>query len=114
MVTSLVLLGGAGWFFWKFLSSKNLRHFYIAIFLITFILSQWPLFFPMKFVFSIDAWIAAAFLIYENALKGIKNSSSMTYIYVLLFILFGILFFGEAWLEVKKQFNIEHLQRQHS
>ena len=103
MVNSLVLVCGTVWFLWKFFSGRNLRHLFVAIFAASFILPQWPLFLPYKLSFAIAAFTAAGFLFYEYPYqKGVKNSPPMTYIYILLFVVFGILFFGEAWLALKK------------
>jgi hypothetical protein len=104
MINTLVLLGGLVWGLWKFFSGRNLRHLFVLIFLVAFILSQWPLFLPTKFTFSITSFAAAGFLIYEYPYrKGLKSGLPMTYIYIFLFIMFGILFFGEGWLTLAKR-----------
>lgn len=104
MIQSLVIFGGMIWFLWKFFCDKNLRHLFIAIFLAALILTQWPVYLSYKFSFALWALMAAGFMIYEVSYKKEEKQrkrSPLTYIYILLFIAFGLLFLGEALLNSK-------------
>ncbi len=99
MLNTLVLGAGIAWILWKFFSEGNLRYLLISLLLIEFTLSRWPLFLSMQLTFGAWALTAAGFMIYENYYsKGIKNSSSMTSVYILLFIAFGLFFLGSYWI----------------
>lgn len=102
MLNSLILVGGIIFFLWLFFSKKNLRHLFTAIFLAGLILSQWPFFLPYKIVLAIASFTAAGCIIYESPYKkGIKACSEMVFIYIFLFILFGVLFLGETVISYK-------------
>lgn len=101
---TIVLLSAAVYVLWKFFSHKNLRHLFSAIIFISLSLSQWPLFLSYKIFFATISLLAAVFLFYEQIYqKQFKPSSQMTYMYIFLFVIFGLLFASESFLEYSKR-----------
>lgn len=100
---SLITLLAVVWILWKFISNKNLKYLMFAIMLAVFILSRWPLFLPMRVTFGLWGLIAAGFMTYEFPYKkGIKNTSSTVYVYILLFVCFSFAFLAEVFINHAK------------
>ena len=98
MIETIVLFLGALWCLWKFFIDKNIRSLFIAFVLLIGILPEWPLFLPRKLSFSIVSLLAAIFLFYEQIYqKRFKPLSQMTYICVVLFVIFSLLFASDAF-----------------
>ncbi len=91
----IVLFLGALWLIYKWNKTRSLRPLFSAAILLAFVLSRWPLFLPTQFSLSFMALSAICFLFYESGQKN-KKSPSLTYFYVLLFVIFGIAFFMEG------------------
>lgn len=101
---TIVLLLAAIYVIWKFFAHKNLRYLFSAVIFISLALCQWPLFLSYKIFFAAIALFAAVFLFYEQVYqKHFKPSSQMTYMYIFLFVIFGLLFASESFLEYSKR-----------
>ncbi len=104
IIETLVLISAAIYVIWKFFSHKNLRHLFSAVIFISLALCQWPLFLSYKIFFATISLLAAVFLFYEQVYqKHFKSSSQMTYMYIFLFVIFGLLFASESCLEYSKR-----------
>jgi hypothetical protein len=104
VIETLVLISAAIYVIWKFFAHKNLRHLFSAVIFISLALCQWPLFLSYKIFFATISLLAAIFLFYEQVYqKHFKPSFQMTYMYIFLFAIFGLVFASESFLECSKK-----------
>ncbi len=92
---TILLFLGSCWMFYKYNKTKSLRSLFVAILLILFLPSRWPLFLPIQFSFSLMAFCSACFIFSGNYEKN-KKKDPLAYFYIILFLAFGLTCLGEV------------------
>jgi hypothetical protein len=92
VLETVALFAFSCWLFYKWSKKHNLRFLFNTILVILLIPSRWPFFCPVLLSFSLMSFCGAVFIFIEGYRKKQSKEQSLTYFYVLLFLIFGIAF----------------------
>ncbi len=108
-IEAFVFLICIPWCGWKFYRERKLRYLWTMILPLSYVLPEWHLEFPYKFLFALASFMAASFLFYDQVyLKKFKAALPLAYIYIALFVIFGFLFLSEGFAQRAAQRSNNH------